>query len=221
MPDQRQPTTHFGEPGEHDGIFVFGSPRGGTSLVAGLLRLMGVDMGEANRGNNEDDSIIGARNPAELFDPQKGPAANGRIREAVLARRERADGPWGWKDPHGALYVPNVPAYLPRVHCIVVYRDPLAVSQSMTRRGGREPLEGVLDALMLYANATRFIEQGTVPCLAVSYEGGVRRPRALVRGLARFCGLDVDVEGVAGYVRPEGGYVSVEDYGRELAGGSG
>ncbi|WP_420430826.1 sulfotransferase [Hyphobacterium sp.] len=205
------------EPGR--GIFVFGAPRGGTSMVAGALRLLGVDMGaRQGQGNNEDLDIQDARGPVgELADPTSPDlaAALDRMRP-VIAKRGQSAEPWGWKDPHGAFYAPHIEADLPAPRLIAVFRDPQAAAQRVHMLTDRLLIDALDDTLKLYERCSQCLAASRQPAAMVSYEKTLVRPELFVEQLVAFCGLSPEreqVEAAIAFCYPERGHGSPTDPG--------
>ena len=201
------------------GAFVFGAPRGGTSMVAGVLRLMGVDMGaRQGRGNNEDLDIQDARGPAGPLGNSASPEyqdALDRMRPLIQARAT-ADAPWGWKDPHGVLYARDIIQHLPAPRIIAVFRDAAASAERVHKINGADRLGEMTNALDLYSRATRFLSETHAPSAIVSYEKVLVRPKRFVEQIAEFCGVAVSDEQMAqclDFISPERGHGDPESPG--------
>lgn len=204
---------------EGRGIFVFGAPRGGTSMVAGALRILGVDMGARQGvGNNEDLDIQDARGSiVELGDPQSEAfqAALSRIRP-LLGKRAEADIAWGWKDPHGVLYAEQVQDLLPDARMICVFRDPQAAAERVHLLTQKPLLPALEETLMLYHNCRVYLESCPLPAALVSYEKSLVRPERFVEQLIKFCGLtptNAQTEAAIAFCYPERGHGSPNDPG--------
>jgi hypothetical protein len=131
-------------------VVVVGLARSGTSVVTGILRGLGVDMGpsiddKANpRGSHED--IDFARFHKEVFDrTERGKGYwNPPSREAILALRPCLDATvrqlirhksegksiWGWKHPRTLLTYDLFLPYLVNPHLVLVFRNSLATALS-------------------------------------------------------------------------------------------
>jgi len=194
------------------GVLVFGAPRGGTSMVAGVLRLSGLDMGaRQGRGNNEDLDIQAARgnvgNLGDVTHPDYA-AALERMRPVIEARA--AEGrPWGWKDPHGGLYARDVLDVLPSPRLIAVFRDPAAAAARIHMLTGQSVAEALNDVLWLYGKAQGLIAEPPAPLAMASYEKALVRPERFVEQLAFFCHLEPTPEQVreaVAFISPERGH---------------
>ncbi|WP_141012888.1 sulfotransferase family protein [Nocardioides sambongensis] len=160
-----------------------GMPRGGTSLVGGLVRLCGLPFGEGMIGNHED--------PAFNFDyiRRAGGDPLTEIRRAIPERNAAYDA-WGWKYPRATRYLDDIRNELRSPHLIVVLRDPVAAAgRHRGGEGGRRA--AVLRQHDLQMRNLDLIERWQVPTLAVSYERGISQPVRLARQIARFLGFPV------------------------------
>lgn len=194
------------------GILVFGAPRGGTSMVAGVLRLIGADMGaRQGRGNNEDLDIQAARGNVGNLGDRNHPdyAAALQRMGPVIAARAEIGGVWGWKDPHGALYARDVLEFLPSPRLIAVFRDPAASAERIHLLTQQPVADALNDVLWLYGKARELIAAPPAPLAMVSYEKALVRPERFVEQLALFCGIEPTPDQVAAaiaFISPERGH---------------
>lgn len=154
---------------------TFGVERGGTSLVAGILRALGLYLGEIPEGNNEDKSF------------HNKPL--GQMRATIAQRNAQFD-VWGWKYPTAVNYLPVLSRSIRNPYFIIVFRDAVATALSRAqwdgdfiRRSGRMSLHETnsnTNANMGFALATRR------PCLLISNEKAQTNPSALVDEVADF-----------------------------------
>ena len=183
-----------GAPGRHMTVLVTGVARGGTSMVAGVVRELGVDLG-ANLGPNHED-------------PQFLPTAPRAIRKVVAARNAAKD-VWGWKMPHAVDHLHRVERRLRNPHVIVVFRNTMAVVRSRMRRQGITADEALRTTLQHQAAAGRAAARTRAALLLVDYEAALREPEAFVDRVAAFLHLAPDAsqrEAAATMVDPRGGY---------------
>lgn len=194
------------------GVLVFGAPRGGTSMVAGVLRILGLDMGaRQGRGNNEDLDIQAARgNVGHLGDVNHPDyaAALERMRPLVEARAAQKK-PWGWKDPHGALYARDVLDLMPSPRLIAVFRDPAAAAARIHMLTQQPVADAMGDILWLYGKARELVAAPPAPLAMASYEKALVRPERFVEQLAFFCHLEPGAKQVSeavAFISPERGH---------------
>ena len=190
---------------------VLGMHRSGTSLVAGLVRLLGVDLGpEAhllppNYGNPKgfwehkqfvqlNDQVLatlgGTWHELPTFAPgwENSPELAAIRRQArVLIEQEFASSTcWGWKDPRTCLTAPLWKQLLPEIRFVVCLRNPMDVAHSLQARDGFS-VEKAIQLWLSYMTAA--VEHSTGQRrLFVVYEDCLEQPQIQVERLARFLG---------------------------------
>lgn len=206
---------------------VLGSGRSGTSLLMQALAALGLRVSEeliaARRDNPKgffEDALI-VRVQADLLralgawpyhplpaDWLERPAT-GAARTALadlLARRLAAGGPWGFKDPRTAAFLPlwqhlfTEADIAPRY--ILALREPGKIIQSFMQAYGT-PAE-VAEAVWL-RRTCEALWHTRADCHMVHYEDWFSRPGDVAAGLTRFVGLAAtDIDGIPGdIVRPD------------------
>ena len=140
-------------------ICIAGMHRSGTSMVARLLNLCGLYLGEPNElpgplGDNLEghweNTLFRSLNdrllahlggawdlpPALASGWEESPDLRWAHEEARhLVERFGAHGPWGWKDPRNSLTLPFWRSVLPDLKVVICLRNPLEVAESLRRRG--------------------------------------------------------------------------------------
>ena len=155
---------------------TLGTRRGGTSMVAGIIRALGVDLGR-----------IGALKHNE--DPEFQNKAIADMREAITRRNTERD-VWGWKFPAAGSYLPVLVKSIRNPFFIVVFRDPVAAAMSQLRKdrdvSRRSPRVSLHESNANANTNTGFAMATTRPCLMVSFEKAKDKPHALIDELADF-----------------------------------
>ena len=175
---------------------VVGVPHGGTTLISGLLRMLGVFMGRQIETYTQEDVLMRSQDLQALI--------------RVVKSRNSEFSRWGWKCPGSIRFLDDLRPYLRNPCLVVVSRDPLA---AVSRNVSIEQKDH-LDALQDWVSETQWqlgvIERFSAPTLFVSYEISLRKPELLVDELARFVGatnLDASLrKSLVAYVNPMGGY---------------
>lgn len=192
------------EPTPQRTYVTFGVERGGTSLVAGVLRALGLYLGDIPEGNNEDKAFHNK--------------SLGQMK-ATIARRNQEYDIWGWKYPTASTYLPVLSKSIRNAFFIVVYRDVVATALSRAqwdgefiRRNGRMSLHET--SAMMNAN-TGFALATRRPVLLISNEKAAQNTSALIDELADFLYVEKPDDElrakIIAYTEP-GRYKNFEDY---------
>ena len=184
-------------------IVILGVERGGTSMVAGVIRALGVDLGKAAGLNHEDPWFLSD-------DPEV-------LKDRVAKRNETAD-VWGFKMPKAVKQLEFWDKTLRNPVYIIVYRNPLAIADSWVQRG-TGTLLGALKRIREYHSAAlNFLEATQSPVLMVNYERAVQDEmsgRALVQELSSFLELsaspDQEKASLGMITGDGGGYVDLPE----------
>jgi hypothetical protein len=161
-------------------FIVTGVHRSGTSLVASILRHVGIFMGsEINDIVHEDEAfgkVLEARDRNGL--------------QLLIGERNAAYGTWGFKLPmlgqwlgHDDIVLFNDP------HVIVTFRDPVAVAVRASLSEYQEQMRALRNATDDLGAMVAFVEQLDCPRLLLSYEKSLVFPGDFVDAIIRFCGL--------------------------------
>ena len=131
---------------------ILGMHRSATSLVAGGLKKMDINMGKkllgADKSNPfghfEDKAFMELNTrilkqaggswdnpPPEVNIIKVGRKLSGEIRELT-----NKQGLWGWKDPKTTLTIKCYLPHLENPHFICCFREPLEIAKSLQRREG-------------------------------------------------------------------------------------
>lgn len=196
-------------------ICIAGMHRSGTSMIARMLNLCGLYLGEedalhgAQADNPEgfwehkrfqdlDDRILQLFGGAWDTPPQLPPnwLEDQRLRplqeEAkCLVAEFEGYGNWGWKDPRNSLVLPFWQAIIPDLKVLVSLRNPLDVAASLTKRGYASQTFGV-QLWKTYAEALeKDLGENT---LWTHYSSYFADPATEIARVAAFCGLHPDAD---------------------------
>ena len=163
-------------------FIVSGIGRGGTTLIAGLLREAGIYLGSQTNFVNEDDEILHLLRTRDV---------DGL--DALIARHNARGGPWGFKAPVVQGYFK--PAELARFRnprLICVFRDPVAIAVRGAMAEQEPVIPYVRESARSMAGLATFAERATCPVLLLSYEKCLLFPDNLVDTIMRFCALGTD-----------------------------
>lgn len=199
-------------------VVVLGKPRGGTSVTAGLLAILGVDMAGDEmptpfnpRGAYEDTDFdeLNARilraagsDDNALFAPpalETVLALRGTFDEEIREFFARKAKPhiWGWKKPSTNFLIELFLPHLVNPHFVVVSRDPMDTAVSLVDFAWQWRHVSVADMVRLVEIiddriATFLRRHPDLPVLSVEFERIVEDPRAETVRLAEFLGLRLD-----------------------------
>ncbi len=163
-------------------LVVIGVARGGTSMVAGILHHLGVNLHAAKNPVYEDIHIAAA------FEELSCEALT-----ETINRCNQAD-QWAWKRPKAIDYLPLVEAQLRNPRFIFVFRDIFAIANRNEISMGSDILPLMNNALEQYAKAVAFMGETSAPCLLCSGEKLTRYPGQVIKAIANFSGINPDAQ---------------------------
>jgi hypothetical protein len=190
--DRREPHT----------VIVLGPPRSGTSMISGILRLMGMYMGECNTANNEDPRF-NKRNSV------------GSIRKLIEKNNDQRP-VWGWKEPSTHTYLSSVLDSVRNPFFIVSVRNVLAAAGSKLKHTDSGDVEQLIGAYSRhYMNISTLLRSIEAPTIFVNFEQAVTDPLELIDHLSdRLQGSSLDTETrdrIIQYCLPTG-YKAISDF---------
>jgi hypothetical protein len=186
--------------------------RSGTSLVARVLNLVGVDLGsEEGLLESAPDNPAGYWESSDILDineaifttfggrwdnlPEMPDGWLASSKLAPLRKRARdvmrerfgESKLWGWKDPRNSITLPFWQEIVRGMHYVICIRNPVDVAESLSARGdGRSGREHVEDWLRHTALALH--HTASRPRIVIHYESFFENPEDQVERLARFLG---------------------------------
>ncbi|WP_420861697.1 hypothetical protein [Algirhabdus cladophorae] len=178
-------------------VICYGSPRGGTSMVAGAMYGLGID--------------IGTDLPVNLEDYQFNMDKNDLTREefvdsmiAAIDERNKTKGTWGWKYPSANRYLEDVLTHVRNPHLVLVFRDPIPAS---IRAGAPHQISterAILQRLRAEIKNLRIAELCGAPAIAVSYEKAAQQPEVFLEEMAEFLGTGIppNKDKIVDFMRP-------------------
>src|SRR5262245_59545157 len=104
-----------------------GHAHGGTSMIAGLLRLAGIPMGTQIDPTTSEDIEFRQRRPGAL--------------RALIEKRNAEHFVWGWKAPDSIQFLPQLLPGVRSPHVIMIIRDPFATTRREAAQGGGDDLQ--------------------------------------------------------------------------------
>ncbi|MFN7003517.1 MAG: sulfotransferase [Roseinatronobacter sp.] len=161
-------------------IVCFGTPRGGTSMVAGAIAGLGIFMGPDLPSNVEDPMFNPDVDKGLSFDAFKA-----RLPQ-VIDERNAAHQVWGWKYPRAARYLEDALPKLRNPHLVLVYRDPVPATIRSKPENDRETYRELRRRLRMEMDNLLLAQKTKCPALMVSYERACTNPEGFIAQLADF-----------------------------------
>ena len=201
-------------------ICVLGSARSGTSMVSGLLRIMGIHMGDnLDHANNEDMDFHKATQPLQDLVNVLRPGHMRKIKEMKQFIQEKNKREiWGWKDPQSIFYFNKIDKFLPNPLCIMIFRDPLAIAQREVNTKFFEDIPKTMTREIkrrfdqMY-ECIKYIQNKNYPLMLISYERALRQKLELIDELSAFIGVDLSDEKIDAckkYIRADRGSAQID-----------
>jgi len=187
---------------DHKTVVIVGVQRGGTSMVAGVVRELGVNLGN-NLGNNHEDPEFLTKDIS-------------KIREVIARRNERHE-IWGWKMPHSSEYLVDLLPDIRNPHVIVVFRNLLAMAESQLKRSETDFAKAFQFSWSRLNQVASIVGKLSCPLMLVNYEQAISKPEAFIDELCLFLGVSPAAEArtrAEEMINPERGYrrLSSEDW---------
>ena len=164
-------------PEDYKTVVVLGVERGGTSMAAGIIRALGVDMGQRAGLNHEDPRFITEEDE--------------KLEKLIRVRNKEAN-VWGFKMPKAVNKLAFFEQHLRKPYLIIVHRNLAAVADSWNQRGAGQYLDVIERALDYHRRIVEHLRQTKRPALIINYERSVKDKEETVREIAGFLGLEVD-----------------------------
>ena len=193
-------------------VVILGMHRSGTSMIAGILDCLGVDLGEDQPGKQWSNPL-GHFEDADFLSLNKNILASAGgswdhppKKSAIIAQREKfrssiaelidrqskdgIESPWGWKDPRTSL---TIDLFLPFLHNPMVIwcrRNHKAVSGSLLKRNQIQIPNG-LELIRYYEGQIRdfLIQHPEIPVLELDYDEVIEAPERWINELILFLQL--------------------------------
>lgn len=168
MASQTDPCTSVTSARVAQPVCVLGMHRSGTSLIAGALHRLGVNLGPPQRllaahesnetGHWEHRKLVKVSDKVlhrlgGSWDRPPDFGARWHEKPGIVELEERARAAierdfataevWGWKDPRTCVTLPFWRRVVPEPRYVVCLRDPAEVSASLTKRDGLAPARGI------------------------------------------------------------------------------
>jgi hypothetical protein len=168
-------------PGDSATIIVVGLPRSGTSMVAAVLKSLGIFMGRVI-----DNVVFEDHEMADALEPGKEHRLSN-----LIATRNAQHRTWGFKRPEAYKQLGKLCAECRNPRVIVTFRDILAISLRNNIAMQIDPIQSLPRLAREYETLASAIKKLLVPCLLISYEKAIQFPEKVVGEIGDFCGVEV------------------------------
>jgi len=196
-------------------VVVLGMHRSGTSIVAGILNKMGINMGNDLVGKKpsnpfghfEDKSFININrailskaygswdNPPNEEDILAQAKPFGKEIKELIGKKDSLNDIWGWKDPRTCLTIKLYTPYLINPYFIFCHRKDIEIAESLKRRNNYE-IQKSLNIANIYNNrvVNFFQEYKNFRKIDLYYEDFLVNPKQNITKIANFLSLNVNQE---------------------------
>ncbi len=177
-------------------FIISGVGRGGTTLVAEVLREAGINLGEQLSELVAED--------LDMLRTLRSKDA-GKL-DHLIASRNEAQADWGFKVPNIHIFLRHSDlARFRNPHLILIFRDPQAIAARNALAEYFEPLTALRDATVALNALAEFVHLTVCPSLLLSYEKALLFPDDFIDALVGFCAMPVDEQNrqrLLAHVRP-------------------
>jgi hypothetical protein len=156
-------------------FIVMGVSRGGTSMVAGCMRILGINMGDDVDPFCQEDREFHGKSVMQICD--------------LISDNNKVKDIWGWKYPHTHDFFFDIQSCLVNPHLIFVFRDLYAVAESFNKNDSIPLSIGIREAWQRYGKVISVAENVDCPKIFFSYEKAIRNKGKFLRDLSEFCGV--------------------------------
>jgi hypothetical protein len=171
---------------------VLGCYRGGTSLLAGLLKLMGIPMSETEVNPNNED-------------PEMQTDDVNIALEGILKRNNKYN-IWGWKFPGSIFYMDKLLPHLRNPKFLQIYRDPYSIALSEVDRTHMEINFAIQYATVQLVCHSDFYLRNykQYPFFLASYERIINNKETFLKDFLNFVNYDsgISYERMLEYIHP-------------------
>lgn len=179
-------------------VVCFGTPRGGTSMIAGAIAGLGVFMGHDLPVNVEDPMFNPDVDKSIEFE-----AFCERLPSVIAERNENFKN-WGWKFPVAIRYLERIFPLLRNPHFVIVKRDPVPAVLRHNPQDNAGKINETRRRLRLELDNINIAAKLAPPTLVVSYERAANKPEEFIENLAQFLNAEVpeNLEPILNFMKP-------------------
>jgi len=192
-------------------VIVVGMHRSGSSATMGMLRILGVDIGDDLGSSGDSNNPKGYLENQEFYQferkilRQTGARWDYAVPEEqilrtfkfyekefkILLRKFNRSEYWGYKAIRGGLF-PEYLSKIPNLYLIICWRSPEAVVKSLKRRNGFTTEKSLWLYSTYYFRIFRYLSNHQeIPVHIVNYDSLVDNPKKELKKIAKF--LDIEI----------------------------
>lgn len=161
-------------------IIICGLPRSGTSMVAMLLKRVGVFMGDVL-----DDSVFEDIELSRMVE-------NDERLEEFVEKRNLKHKTWGWKRPNAYKYAKKLEQNFQNIHYIILFRDIASIAMRRSISDRTDIVKNLYQVNKEYQELIEFIYKTKRPILVVSYEKALTHKFKVVKAIFNFIGIKLN-----------------------------
>ena len=199
-------------------VVVLGMHRSGTSLVSGILKNLGVNMGDVLLGSNfgnptghfEDLEFLKLNNailksacggwdnppsPEKIASQKK--IFSDRIKLLVERRNSNSE-IWGWKDPRTCLTIDLFLEHLINPHIIICQRTHKEILKSLHLRGKIQYKDGIELVDYYEERISEFLQKhSSLRCLFLNHAENLKNPDSMIASIIEFLETSPDKKSIS------------------------
>ena len=153
-------------------IVICGLPRSGTSMVAMLLKNVGIFLGDII-----DNAVFEDIEMAKLLTDNDGKL------EAFIQKRNAKHKAWGWKQPNAYLYNKKFIDKIRNPHFIILFRDYTSIAMRRSISARSDFSDNLQKIHQEYGALLQFISTCEAPVLVISYEKAITQKMKVIKSI--------------------------------------
>lgn len=160
-------------------LIIVGIERSGTSMIANVLKELGVHLGDKHDGSVFEDAEIS--NAIEKDDS--------RALEKLIRKNNKRYDIWGWKRPRAYKYPQKYLGKVRNPKFIITFRDSFAISVRNSISVFSETSDNLVRTARQNLALSQFVADREEPMLCVSYEKALANKQVFVDELIDYVGI--------------------------------
>lgn len=163
-------------------IIICGLPRSGTSMMAMLLKNVGIFI-----GNKVDNAVFEDVEISRMIE-------NNENIDQIIESRNKKHKVWGWKRPNAYKFGDRFLNKLRNPHFIVLFRDHASIAMRRSISDRSDFVKNLSKINKEYEILINFIHENKFPILIVSYEKSLSQKIRVIKSVFDFVGIRFTAE---------------------------